>query len=287
MQAGITRGRTAQNGAGIANFGALTMEDCTVFDNEANDDGGGIFQEDPATSLTATNCLIEQNKAIGSSSGGGGIYSGDNSSVTLTDCVIRNNQSTSNGWRAGGIEFSPNAATTYTLTGCEVGPDNSAAAGAGIFAGSLANVVLDNTTVQGNHAGFTGGGIQVEQGATLTLQNGSVVRDNDAGSDGGGISSRGAVIIDDSTVGPTNTAGNRGGGIFNTAIPLGGIIGTIDLSADSSIIDNHATIDGGGVLNQGTIDCNGDISGNTVGDPEAANNCIDDGAGEGCAACPA
>ncbi len=291
----ITRGRaTTSRGGGVGNFGALTMEDCTVIDNESltSDGGAGIYQNNPATGLTATNCTIAQNRATSNSGFGGGIRSINGPSLTLTGCVLRDNTSGSTPFNGagGGLYLSPSANPTYTLTGCQVGPDNQAGAGGGIFAIPGTKLILDETTIIDNHAtAATGGGLRADFGAEITLRNGSVVRENTAVDSGGGIWNLGTLEIDDSSVGPDNTAGGSGGGIYNMRIPIpDGPVGAITLSGGSAVSENHATTAGGGIFNKGTVDCSGgDVSDNTAGASSATSNCIDDVDGSGCAACPA
>ena len=97
---------------------------------------------------------------------------------------------------------------------------------------------LDNTSVSGNQAGDDGGGISNNGTATVTVNNGSQIDGNSttgtyvAGlpSQGGGIFNSGGVInvYGGSSV-DNNTAYDDGGGIFNT-----GINGDVNLTASSA-----------------------------------------------------
>lgn len=117
-----------------------------------------------------------------------------------------------------------------------------------------------------------GGGI-FNGGATLTLTDCTIIG-NRAGNGGGifhldhTLTLRGCTVTD-------NTAGH-GGGIFNAAslqVEDGATIGP----------NNHADEMGGGIWNLGTVACSGGsaVSGNSPDD------CVDDGPGSGCGACPA
>jgi hypothetical protein len=292
----ITRGLVLNGGGGgIFNQGALTMERCTVFDNETRnaDGGGGIYQNNPATGLTATDCTIAQNRSFTNQGWGGGIRSDNSPNLTLTNCVIRDNVGGTNpGQGAGGaLYLQPAAAsTTYTLTGCQVGPGNQAAIGGAVYGNPLTTLILDATTVSDNHATVsTGGGLQLQQGSDVTLRNGSVVSGNTAVQNGGGIWNLGVLEIDDSVVGPDNAATGSGGGIYNMRIPIsGGPFGAITLSGGAEVTENHAGTTGGGIFNKGTIACGGgSVTLNTAGDPEVASNCVNDVDGVGCDTCPA
>jgi hypothetical protein len=77
-------GNTTTNGGAIANFGILTMSQCTVSSNQAGTFGGAIENLGP---LTLTHCTISSNTVVGS---GGGI---DNfqSILTLENTIVAGN----------------------------------------------------------------------------------------------------------------------------------------------------------------------------------------------------
>jgi hypothetical protein len=62
---------TAARGAGIDNTGDLRMTGSAVISNTATEDGGGIYNRNPTSILTATNTTISDNRAARD---GGGIY---------------------------------------------------------------------------------------------------------------------------------------------------------------------------------------------------------------------
>jgi hypothetical protein len=69
------------DGGGIYNWGTLTLADCTLSGNDA-DDGGGIHNW---SEMTLTNCTLSDNSA----SHGGGINNGG--SMTLNNCTLSDN----------------------------------------------------------------------------------------------------------------------------------------------------------------------------------------------------
>lgn len=140
--------------------------------------GGGIHTEGP---LTLTRCRVATNTAYR----GGGIFT--SSTLTLIDTVVARNQSDSDG---------------------------------GIYAVSWrASVILQGASrVEHNQAtnvGGAGGGVGAENDATVTLQDRSVVRLNEAPRGGGIYLDAGCVanLNDDSRV-ETNTATEEGGGVI-------------------------------------------------------------------------
>lgn len=79
-------------GGGICNYGDLTLKNCTISDNMANYNGGGIWhgaQGALAPSLTLENCTITHNHA---GNDGGGIYSSNAGTLTIqsTNTIIDN-----------------------------------------------------------------------------------------------------------------------------------------------------------------------------------------------------
>lgn len=149
--------------------GVTVSIDSLTITNGRSDYGGGIKAEGV---LVLTNSTVTDNFTIGSGPGGGIASGGGN--LTIEVCTISDN-------------FSP--------TGTGGGISN----GGGI-------AIIRDSTVSGNRAGFTqdfcgywgGGGIE-SSGGTLTIT-GSTISGNVAGCEGGGIWSRSATYISNSTV---------------------------------------------------------------------------------------
>ena len=89
-----------------------------------------------------------------------------------------------------------------------------------------------------------GGGVLIEHGASLSL-NDSQVTGNSALSSGGGIDNdRGIVMLSHVTLAGNTTTNGSGGGIYN-----GGTLTLSNVTLDS----NHAAARGGGIYNGGTL----------------------------------
>lgn len=175
-------------GGGIeAQGGSLTVKDSTISNNNARGNGGGIFSAE-GNVLDVSGSTIQGNKA----DNGGGIHTGEArdvsktpSKATITDTKILENEAIGSG-EGGGVCVGTRA--DATLKGCTVANNKSVSTGGGIAA-KLSTVTLDDTTVENNQA-VNGGGL-FHQGlavpGSLTLQNGSIIRNNTASSMGGGL----------------------------------------------------------------------------------------------------
>jgi len=84
-------GNTAENvGGGICNHsGSITIIDSTISGNSADNKGGGIYNDEG--NITITNSTITNNFAYY----GGGIYN-DEGNITITNCTISGNRATHN-----------------------------------------------------------------------------------------------------------------------------------------------------------------------------------------------
>ena len=140
--------------------------------------------------------------------------------------------------------------------------------GSGSVVRVAARVTLTNLKVTGGVAKTdggvddAGGGILVRKGSALTL-NRSVVRENRAWYEGGGIANYGRLILNGSTSVTANKAGDgydtgHGGGIAN--------YGTLIMNGSSLVSGNTSANTGGGIRNYGTLIMNGSSSvrGNTT-----------------------
>ena len=109
-----------RDGGGIYNSGQLTMNRCTVANNAAYGQGGGIYmyfpggEGHPAATLDLTNCTISGNTAIDGD--GGGIYCG--TEMHLLNCTITGNSATDETAKGGG--FANYAQQTAYFNNCIV-----------------------------------------------------------------------------------------------------------------------------------------------------------------------
>jgi hypothetical protein len=123
-------------GGGILSAGVLTLTGCTISDNFAGSDFGGILggggvMNDNGT-MTITGCTISSNQEAGGQ-GGGGVLNG-NGTMTITGCTISNNS-------ASGIAF----ALIFTSEG------------GGILNDPGGSLIITNSTISGNTCYDRGG----------------------------------------------------------------------------------------------------------------------------------
>jgi predicted outer membrane repeat protein len=244
--------------------------------------GGAISSVTGMGSLSVTGATFTGNTATGQ---GGAIYTNEAAALTtVSGSTFVNNTAGSGG---GGIySFFPMNVTSSVFA------RNKAADGGAIFNDSELGDILKDVTIRnnnatqdgggvasyqcglsvtdsqiaGNHAGSEGGGVYQDllqgypDGLTLT---GTVVRANSA-PNGAGIYGNDTVIsLAGSTI-ENNDASVDGGGIFN----VGQVVGYGDMSLGTGTISgNRAGTDGGGIYNTvGTVNASGmDIDRNTAG----------------------
>lgn len=227
----------------------------SVFDSNSASNGGAIAT---LGTLSISGSQLLRNTAAAS---GGGLWA-NSASLTATDTVFAGNDA-DNG---GGLALVSSNAILSLLTvgqfelsdGTVVGGNFARFDGGGIFVGgSGTRTVLSDSLVEGNVATFAGGGFDyVAESGTIRIDRGSVFNGNSAES-GGGISIRpldgGPTAMTiyrlvDTTI-SNNVAGVNGGGVYflNTTglkVLKGAFIGT-------TVTGNSAGLNGGGVLVDG------------------------------------
>ncbi|HWY76631.1 MAG TPA: right-handed parallel beta-helix repeat-containing protein, partial [Verrucomicrobiae bacterium] len=197
------------------------------------DGWGGAFDFDTGgtgnNTLTVTNCNITTNKLTEGEGGGIAIFNTNNGTgvATITNSTIQNN------------------------TVAPSSPSGIAGTGGGIFMGTPAAIVLNNTKVLNNSATANAGGVPIGGGmnfvgpsglAGQSAIHGSTISGNSASQTGGGISSTANLLIDTGTVISGNTSGTQGGGIYHNALTPD----TLTISK-ITITGNTATASGGGI----------------------------------------
>ena len=140
----ISDGKTAGNGGGLENYGAVTITDCTISGNVAGGNGGGV---DNQGSATLTNCTLSGNSAINN---GGGLNDDGDGTITLTACTISGNSAAG----GGGLYNLGTASLTDTIVA-----GNSAPAGPSDIGGNSADLVTGtyNLIGIGGEGGIIGG----------------------------------------------------------------------------------------------------------------------------------
>lgn len=150
-------GNKARYGGGIWNGGALTLSKSTVNGNRAGAAGGGISNE--GGTVTLTNANVSENWA---ELEGGGIHKFAGT-LKMTNVTVNDNI-------AGSIPVIGVVAR---------------GSGGGIF--NRATLTMTDSTVSGNSAGVSGGGItSLGTGSVVDITN-STVSDNMASDDGGDL----------------------------------------------------------------------------------------------------
>jgi hypothetical protein len=188
---GFTASIASRGGGAIANLGGfLRLDDSRVIGNgtgaAGGAQGGAILSVGGKLHLERTTLL---GNLVDGEGGGVAIYGGNG---IIRDSIISGNRARNT-----------------------IGSGGSGAGG-GLFVAD-AVVSIANTTLSGNLASTSGGGLYNR--GTVWLTNSAVIENaiDDEGDhgDGGGVFNGGVMLIRDATVG-ANSAGTFGGGVFNT-----------------------------------------------------------------------
>lgn len=283
----IVNGKASGRGGGIEMTSSGTkvkLVNSTVSGNTADgNDGGGIDLSSGSETLTLIGSTVSGNTTLHND--GGGINVNGSDTVTITDSTLSGNTTAPSGDHdGGGIDLANNGAV-LTMTGSTVSGNTSGGngEGGGIDCESCSSITLTNTTVSKNTdaGGDGGGGVGIETSAAITLSvDGSTVANNIAKTgDGGGIyisSSNPSATVTSSWISGNRAPNGNGGGIYdagtvsigqttigarahflndgNQAMNGGGIYikdssASVSLQSSSTVADNAASVDGGGVWN--------------------------------------
>ena len=240
----FTGGNSVLNGGAIRNAGSLTLDDSVVIENEAADNGAGIYSDTAGATLTLVGTEVLSNTAgvgIGSAFGGGGIYNGIAVALVIQESTINFNYTHDDG---GGL-FNQGVVTIsdslFEANESRAGIGGGAGGGAIHTTGPNAEVTITNTIFRGHKAG-RGGAIYNDEDSEVILED-SLLEDNwvvSAG-DGGAIYNEGDFWLRGSTV--RHNEAKRGGAIYNS-----NATSQIRIEAQSNIYENEATVsDGGGI----------------------------------------
>jgi len=190
------------NGGGIDDEGSLTVTDCTITENTADNNlgfGAGIFNDG---TLDVVNSTISDNTHADQ---GGGIDSDDGVTTTVSDSTISGNQAAAEGAgiaNAGGTAL---AISDSTLSGNST-TGVSADGGAMYLVGSAPTV--RNSTIAHNTA-VGGAGIYLTGSAALTITNATIANNSNTGiAPGGGIDASVGTASVGSSIFSANAGGN-------------------------------------------------------------------------------
>ena len=206
---GNASSQPAPDGGGIYNDHAtLTLDDCTITNNVAFRDGGGVHNAGAAT-LTLNDSIITGNST---GNDGGGICNngtGGAAIMGINKCTINNNSATHG---AGICNDGRMKGTTLLQINNTTLNNNSAADDAGAIlniADTKGTAILSNCTVSGNSAQSYGGGINNVAGLTVS----NTTFSGNSATFGGGIAIGNPVTV---SIGDTVlNAGKMGGNIYN------------------------------------------------------------------------
>ena len=242
---------------GISNSGAaVEVNNSIITGNVSEFEGGGISNSGEAT-LTVNGSTISNNVAGGdfSSGDGGGISNTANpgsAGGTPTLNITNSNISGNRAYRGGGIlNYDGNLTISDSTVSDNTTSRYSSEGGGGIYNSSytysyysdeseVKTAEIINTTITGNRSSY-GGGISTRGDLVITD---SIVSGNTSNNDGGGIYTRfdGNTTVSNSTI-ANNTASYDGGGISNSS--------SSNLEVIQSTITGNSATNGGGIINNG------------------------------------
>lgn len=219
---------------------AIIVDSCSVIDNGANNNGGGIFIDNNANN-GAGKVLVKNATLTGNSGAiGAGIYLTDGA-VTIDKVSITDNVSSD---RGGGI--GDNGIASLVIKNSRISSNTAVTEGGGLYLGGNHAVTIQNSEISGNSAQQSGGGIYA--GVTKLVISASAVSANKAGNDGGAI----ANTVQDATISITKTRMEQ-----NSATDDGGAISaqganTQVILKSSSLSGNSSMDSGGGIYMNNT-----------------------------------
>jgi len=194
----FSNNQSGQEGGGISNAGTMTLTGSMVSNNSATGGGGGIIN---FGGLTVINSSITGNAGTHPSVGGGGIH--NQGTLDVSNSTISGNSASSiNG--GGGIFNGP--VGTLFLEGTTIS-GNQAPVGAGIA--NTGEGALGNSTISGNSASLSGGGIYHSSSAVFVFIN-STISSNSAAGFGGGIAVANGPLGGENAIIANNTASSLG-----------------------------------------------------------------------------
>ena len=142
---------------------------------------------------------------------------------------------------------------TATISGLTISGSFAGYGGGIENAGAL---TVTDSIIANNNADGDGGGIQNENAGTLLITNSTIT--GNSGGNGGGIDNLGTLLITNSTI--TGNSGSEGGGIFNNEGSTATVTG--------STIENNSAGSGGGIESEGPLTIvNSTIAANSGTDP--------------------
>lgn len=167
----------------------------TLTNGTTTSDGGALLLAANSDFLAIENCVISN--SISSIINGGGLRSA--SRGTLWNSVVSGNSASSNG---GGISLSGGLDTTFEVRGSTISGNqslsSSSTGGGGIH--STARLRVINSTISGNSARFSGGGVIATGSGSIVVSSSTIVN-NTADADSNGSGTGGGIRLESSSLG--------------------------------------------------------------------------------------
>ena len=216
---------------GVFNAGIINLTNSTIINNNALDDGGGLFNATTGT-LTVVKSTISNNDST--EGFGGGIYNAGSLSITNSDL--------SGNWafRDGGGFYNTGSASILKTT---LSDNSSNLDGGGIYNRNDGHLIIDTSPFVENYSFSTDGGGIYNNGNASIIN--SAFSGNYADANGGGIYNdiNGSINFTSCTIN-ANDASIHGGGISN--------YGSLEIT-NSTFSGNSTSTDGGGIYNDGSL----------------------------------
>ena len=267
----ITENKTTGFGNGVNSQGTFTMNGNGSINNNRPADwkegvdytyntyGGGVFiystPTQAASVFNMTGGTISDN--IGASGGAVMVY--DNSTFNMSGGTLSGNTALGTGGLGNGGAIYVNSSTsTFEFNGGTISGNSSLRYGGAININAGANLILNAGTIQNNSSNY-GGGISQETGScSMNVGQGIILKENIASQNGGGLFvEMGEMTLNGCTI-DGNTASGNGGGIALS--PKTNSTGStiVLIQGNATISNNIADQTGGAVYLEG-----GDITVNT------------------------
>lgn len=199
----ITRGR----GGGVVNAGTLTVLDSVVTDNRSNR-GAGLLNR--GGGLTISGSQVEGNTAVGiAAAGGGGVYNAGGA-VAISQSTVKDNRARGTRAVGGGIA---NRNGSLTMDSSTVSGNTASSSGGGVWTSTRSSsdatqsAVVTNTTISGNTAGPDGGGGVQNRAGLLNMSFSTVTRNASVGA---GVATGGGSAAASTEMFASTVAGNTG-----------------------------------------------------------------------------
>ncbi|MFK8010750.1 MAG: hypothetical protein AB8B80_01830 [Marinicellaceae bacterium] len=224
----IANNQADQSGGGIYttsnNVTRVEIMDSSITANSVLDSsislGGGIYQENGL--ILIENSTISSNVA---SSSGGGVFlfdmSKNSDDVNIINSQFFNNSTNSDDERMGGAALFLSEISDAKILGSNFN-NNISARNGGAIQIYMSNVIIDESIVTQNDAGFEGGGIFVEENSNILIKNSEITQNENFDTfvvvsgiyGGGGIKSINSNLSIINTKINENISHDMGGGIF-------------------------------------------------------------------------